>query len=223
MKKIDTLPFREAVQDYHFLLCKGYPEKASLNLIAGHYSLSREQRIILYRGIADSESAEKRRKKLTDSLHEAGLALDGYNVFLTITNYLYGRPLFIGNDGMLRDTGEVFGSVIHDDIFFKSIDMLFSYLCEIKISSCLIYLDKPVSRSGELSQYLKEKMVSCGLSGDAETVKSPDYLLKRIQDKIVCTSDSVIIDKTQGKICDLPRLILKSNYNTAFIDLKDCF
>ena len=219
MKEIVTDNFTSAVHDYFSLLDKRYPVKRTLELVGDRYSLSKHQRVLLYRGVTHGAAAAARRRKLTGSIRGNQLSVDTYNVLLTITNYLYGRVVFLGNDGYLRDAGEVFGSVIMDDTFYKGVDLFLGYLSACRIDSCTLYIDSPVSFSGNFAAELRQELLEREIPGTAETVHSPDYLLKHETGTIIATSDSVIIDGAAAPVFDLARAVLDNTFQPDYIDL----
>jgi len=221
MKEVVTDKFADAVRDYSSLLNKGYPEKRILDLVGDHYSLSRHQRILLYRGLSDRQTAAERRKKLTGSIRKKEISIDTYNVLLTVANYLYGRVVFLGNDGFLRDAGEVFGSILQDDIFYKGVDLFFGFLHENRVIKCTLYIDSPVSYSGRFAEELRARLKETGIEGSAETVRSPDYRLKKETGTVICTSDSAVIDAAVSPLFDLARAILDENFKPGYIDLRE--
>ena len=211
--------FKTAIKDYYYLLNRGYSQKALLKLTGDRYSLSAEQRIILYRGIVKTSEANYRKRKKGYSVRKKYLYIDCYNVLLTISNYLYGRNLYISNDGFLRDAGQIYGKIRTDKVFYKSVDHLFIYLIEKKPEKTFLFIDSPVSYSGEFALYLKEKIIKTDIDAEAIVTKSPDYKLKQVKTGVISTSDSVIIDNTEVKTIDIARNILKQKYRARFIKL----
>ena len=107
MNDLITDDLLTAAREYLWMLTRGYPQKGSLKLVGDKFMLSRDMRQILYRGICSEERAAERIGKI-GSIRKGDLVLvDTYNVLFTINNYLLGKPLFISNDGMLRDAGEM--------------------------------------------------------------------------------------------------------------------
>ncbi len=206
----------KAAEEYFWLLSNGYPQKASLKLVGDKFMLSRDMRQVLYRGISSSEEAEERRRRL-GSVHSGDLVLiDTYNVLFTVNNYLLGKPVFLSNDGLLRDAGEMRGRIINKPVFSRSVHLLLDVLEEWKGAEYILYLDDPVSFSGRLSMELSKDMVHMGIEGEALTVKSPDYILKHEKSDAICTSDSAIIDHYGGRVVDLPRFLLERFFQPEF-------
>ena len=220
MKTLLTREFTRAAQDYYYLLDSGYPQKSILKLVSDKFGLNRYQRILLYRGISSSTAVSLRNSKTISKPEKASLHIDAYNVLFTISNYILGRTVFISNDGFLRDTGEVFRKFSAEKLFEQVIKMVFDYLHTCNLDTIRFYLDSPVSYSGELAVYLNAKIEQYGLSGDATAVKSPDHVLKRLDQGVVATSDSAIMDQTGASVTDLPMHILSNYYQPDFIDLR---
>jgi hypothetical protein len=59
-------------------------------------------------------------------------------------------------------------------------------------------------------------MVQLGIEGEAMTVPSADERLIEENADALCTSDSNIIDRTLGKIIDLPRFLLEKYFQAKF-------
>lgn len=206
----------EAATEYSWLLSRAYPQKSSLKIVGDKFKLTRDMRQILYRGISARQEAD-RRKKMIGRVHQGDLVLiDGYNVLFTMNNYLLGKPLFISNDGLLRDAGEMRGRIQNKAVFNRAVEMMLEVLSDWSKAVYRIYLDEPVSFSGRLSIVLSKEMAQIGLEGDAQTVPSPDHVLKTETCDVVCTSDSAILDHYRGRVADLPRAALEKYFQAKF-------
>ncbi len=219
MKTILTQDFKNGVSDYYLLINKGYPEKSTLTIVGDHYHLSKEQRVLLYRGICPRQAARKRKKKRVSRLRGRHVSIDTYNVLITIACYLYGRAVYLGNDGFLRDAGEVFGSLVRDDMFYRAMDLMLEFLKRTSPVFCRLYIDRPVSFSGDFAVELTNKLDELGIPGGPEVVRSPDFILKRKEEGVVCTSDSAVIDAAKTGVYDLAFHILKAKFHPAVVDL----
>jgi len=206
----------QAAKEYLWFLSNGYPQKASLKLVGDKFMLAGEMRQVLYRGIAATTRARSRQKKIGTVRKGDHVLIDTYNVLFTINNYLLGKHLFISNDGMLRDAGEMRGRIINKAQFSRSVSLMLELLQEWPGATWIHYLDEPVSHSGRLSIELCKDMIQMGIEGDAHVVKSPDRKLMEESSDAICTSDSAIIDRYDGKVIDLPRELLKKYFNTDF-------
>jgi len=210
---------RQAAEEYLWMLSKGYPQNATLKLVGDKFMLPRDMRQVLYRGVIPEKQAETRRKKIA-SVGKGDLVLiDTYNVLFTVNNYLLGRPLFISNDGLLRDAGEMRGRIINKPQFSRSISLMLEVLQMWPGATFVHYLDEPVSHSGRLSIELCKDMVQMGIEGDAFTVRSPDRSLIEEQSDAICTSDGGIIDPYKGRVIDLPRFLLQHYFQPDFPEL----
>jgi hypothetical protein len=206
----------QAAGEYLWMLSKGYPQKASLKLVGDKFMLPRDMRQILYRGVVPEQQAKSRLAKI-GSVEKGDLVLiDTYNVLFTVNNYLLGRPLFISNDGMLRDAGEMRGRIINKPQFSRSVSLMLEVLQNWPAATYIHYLDEPVAYSGRLSIELCKDMVQMGINGDAYTVQSPDQVLIQEKSDAICTSDGAIIDHYNGKVIDMPRFLLQDFFQSSF-------
>lgn len=219
MKKIYTPSFAGAIKDYYYLLQKAYPQKAVLKIIGDRYELNGFQRTILYRGIYAKSVADPRKRRRTGKLNGRVLAIDGYNVILTVGGYLAGLPVFISNDGFLRDATETHGKVKRSPLFIKALGLVLDYLQNNRAAP-YFYLDSPISKSGELAAEINLLLKKRQMTGEAVTVKSPDFLLKNRNSGLIATSDSMIIDVAPVKCFDLARKVLENNFHPRFVFLK---
>ena len=218
-----TEDFRQAASDYRYLIERGYSRKSALKLAGDRYGLTSCHRTLLYRGILPRIESERRRARLTASTGADRLTIDGYNVVVTVANYLYGRPVFLGTDGFLRDAGEAYGRLTRGPMFDKAVLLLLSFLEPAGDREVLILFDRPVPKSGELAVHFREEMRLRAIEGTAETARSPDYELKRVRTGSVCTSDSVVIDGCPVPVCDLAREVLDAAFSPDYIDLGSLF
>ena len=210
---------KQAAVEYLWILSKGYPQAGALKMVGDKFMLTRDMRQVLYRGVVPDTVAIARSKKIGKVKKGDLVLIDTYNVLFTINNYLLGRPLFVSNDGMLRDAGEMRGRIINKPQFSRSIAMMLDILQMWPEASYIHYLDEPVSHSGRLSIELCKDMAEMGIEGDAFTVKSPDQMLKEERSDAVCTSDGGIIDEYQGRVIDLPRFLLQHYFETDFPEI----
>jgi len=210
---------RQAAEEYFWILSKGYPQDAALKLVGDKFMLPRDMRQVLYRGVIPDKQAVSRREKIATVGKGDLVLIDTYNVLFTVNNYLLGRPLFISNDGLLRDAGEMRGRIINKPQFSRSISLMLEVLQMWPGATYVHYLDEPVSHSGRLSIELCKDMVQMGIEGDAYTVKSPDQSLVEEESDAICTSDGGIIDQYQGRVIDLPRFLLQHYFQSDFPQL----
>lgn len=219
-KNLITNSFKDALKDYYYLLNKNYPEKETLKLVGDRFRLTGAQRTILFRGITSKENASNRKSKQIpiEDLKGKELYIDGYNVLFTVMNYLLGKMVFIGNDGILRDSGGAYGKIEKEEIFYKAASTLMDFVQQRNIENITIYLDQPVSNSQSHVKQLK-KMQEEKIKWEVCLLHSVDNWLKQIKGGVIATSDSEIIDQTPGKIIDLARSALETSYGVTILDL----
>ena len=210
--------FKLAINDYLYLFKRDYPLKSSLKLVSDKYKLSGEERSMLFRGTALEAVIKKRKSKIIQSpVPDSDYMIDGYNVIRTIGSYLIGNLVFVSMDGFLRDASEIHKKSIKEDVIYKAIDMILTALKNIEAKSVLFLLDEPISKSGELAKHINQELDHISTKGEAKTVHSPDYHLKKTKSGVICTSDSIIIDECQCKVFDFAKYILEINYSPDFL------
>ncbi len=211
--------FTSAIQIYKNLLEEGFPQKAILKLVGDRYRLSSVERTMLYRGVSTDNNSSFRKAKLAlvKNIKNNSLHIDTYNVLITIGSYLNGSLVFIGSDNFLRDAAEIHGKAFRNEFFYRAIVMIFDYLKIHKVSETHFYLDSPVSNSGKLSSKINECIIINKISGSAQTVNSPDFVLKEIREGIISTSDSNIIDNCNVPVFDLARRVLTFKFKPSLL------
>ena len=145
--------------------------------------------------------------------------MDGYNVLYTVANYLQGRPLFISNDGYLRDAGELHGRHPDRGRLDKSISTVLAFLRRLAPRKVMIYLDSPVAHSGEIAAELRNAILAYGLVGSASTARSADAALRAASTGVISSSDSAVIDRAMVPVFDLARHVLFRSYGLKPIRL----
>lgn len=214
--------FTEAVIDYHYLTQRDYPPKGFLMLVGNRYKLSSRQRTMLYRGIASDKVSGERSKKLI-SLQDVTndeIFIDGFNVLTTISSYLLGKPLFISTDQVLRDASELRGKLIFDKKMMEAIVLLNRYLSEFQGEIC-IYLDEKVSFYQKVINHFEETLnPNTGKKVSFRMSQTVDKDLFSLEKRIVATSDSGIIDRSNCRILDLAHHLLQENFQPDFLNLN---
>jgi len=219
--EIITESFQKSIKDYLFLINKGYPVRKTLKLVGDRHRLSGTQRSILFRGVTSREKSIKRKLKIIDKIKDQPLHVDGYNVLFTITNYMLGKILFLGNDELLRDSGGGYGKVENDSFFSTAADMVFDYTTTHHVRALRIYLDHPVLNSTVHKEIIDGKIKKRKINGSVLMMKSVDNELKGIKEGILSTSDSEIIDCTPCQIIDLARKSLEAKYKIKVLNLSN--
>ena len=211
--------FKQAAKDYLWLLNKGYPQKKVLSLVGDRYRLLKTERSILYRGISAGEEAAYRSSKRhqIDEYSNKELHVDTLNVLLTIAAYLHGKPVFICNDGWLRDAQELHSGKTHVSIISLAINLLTGYLQKQRELKAFLYIDSKADSGQEVRQLLHQNDIK---NIAVFNPVSADHVLKDLKGGILATSDSQLINKTPCPVIDLAKNILEQNYSPVFPDMR---
>ena len=137
---------------------------------------------------------------------------------ITIEAAMSGGLIFRGRDGCCRDLASIHGTYRRVSETQPAIELIGGFLQQIGISQALWLLDSPVSNSGRLKTLLRELAEKSNWKWEIDLVTSPDAVLIK-GEKIVASSDSVILDKC-GRWVDLAGEIIKKRIPAAkIIDL----
>ncbi len=205
----------QAVADYSLLLTKGYADKSALKLVGDRFSLTQRQRLAVMRSACSDKQLAARKKSQIDLAHIKGkpLAIDGYNILITIEAATSGAFLFKGRDGCLRDLASIHGTYRRVQETTPAIELIGGFLQESQISSATWLLDSPVSNSGRLKKIFEEIAAKNDWPWQVKLSQSPDAELIR-SDCAVASSDSVILDNCKSWI-NLAAEIIESKVPSA--------
>ena len=83
---------RSALADFSLLLTKGYAGKSALKLVGDKFSLTERQRLAIMRSACSDQQLTSRRQREVKVAELAGqpIAIDGYNVLITIEAAISG-------------------------------------------------------------------------------------------------------------------------------------
>jgi len=195
MPQLDQETLHAAAADFLYLLDRGYPRSASLQLVGNRHNLNAKHREVLHRGVFAHKEARERRDRLVRIERLVGLKLlvDGHNVLITTESGLAGRTLIAANDGVIRDVARISHRYRISTLTRQAIDLLLRVLHEYPPQETLFFLDAPIRQSGELAAVLRAALKSWKLPGDAQTLKVPETRLIGSED-VVASSDSVVLD-----------------------------
>ncbi len=201
---------KNASLDLRFLLNRDYDKARAIKFVGNKYQLDKSERHILYRALYSDDEINAIKKKLMPFEQISGkhLVIDGYNVLITVESILKNKTIIDCDDGVIRDVSGVFGSHVITSVTNNSLNLILSQFAENPPKLLQFFFDSQVSKSGELSQIIREKMNELNLSGEAKTVKQVDTTLKRLNCDIVATSDTIIIAQAPT-IVDIPRRIFE--------------
>jgi len=219
MIKFDDL--QKAAADFRYLLNRGYPRKATLEIVGNRYGLTYDERHLLHRGVFSDADSEPRRRKIISIKRVPGkdLAIDGHNVLITVEAGLSGRPLILADDGFVRDISGLSGSFKKTAVTEKALQVIVTFLKKWNPRNTLFLFDAPISKSGILAQELRALLKKEGLPGDASAMKVPEKTLIGFQG-VVATSDTAIIDRSE-RVIDLAGSIIRKEIGSmSLLKLK---
>jgi hypothetical protein len=209
--------FKDAAEDYLFLLKRGYSAGKILPLVSSRYQLSGTERSMLYRGIFLHDTKTARLKMLV-SVPVNPLHIDGFNVLITIASYLQGLPVFIACDGFLRDAAYLRGKIQSITTFEPAIDLLIQNLQHIE-GEHTIYLDQEVALHKKIDALLAKRGIKKDTQPNLVILENVDKKLISVENGSVCTSDTEIIEKTSCVVFDLARHVISDRFNPDLFDL----
>lgn len=203
-----TKPLQDAAEDFRYLLNRGYPRKGALELVGNRYQLISDQRHLLHRGGFSDTDSRSRKKKKTPITRVSGksLAIDGYNVLITVEAGLSARPLILADDGFIRDISGLSGNFKKTGRTGKALHLILDVLKIARPRHALFLFDAPISKSGELAEEARAQLTKLNLPGDARAVRVPEEILIGFPG-IIATSDTAIIDHSE-RVVDLAGYIL---------------
>jgi hypothetical protein len=213
---------RLAVGDFSLLLTKGYAQKSALKLVGDRFSLTDRQRLAVMRSACSDQQRASRRQRRLEPLNLASrsIAVDGYNVLITVEAAMSGGFVFKGRDGCCRDLASIHGTYRKVTETIPAVQLIGEFLQEINVGRTLWLLDSPVSNSGRLKTLIGELAEKDGWNWEIELVLSPDAALKKT-DLVVSTSDSVVLDECGSWVNLATEIIVKKLTSARVIDLAD--
>ncbi len=208
---------RTAVADFSLLLTKGYAEKSALKLVGDRFSLTERQRLAVMRSAcSDAQLASRRQRCIAiENLASQSIAIDGYNVLITVEAAMSGGVIFKGRDGCFRDLASIHGTYRKVTETIPAVELIGQFLREVGAGKALWLLDSPVSNSGRLKTLIGELAIENNWDWEIELLLSPDAELKK-GDLIVGSSDSVVLDGCKRWV-NLATEIIKQKLPSAWI------
>jgi len=208
---------RSALADYSLLLTKGYAEKSALKLVCDKFSLTQRQRLAVMRSACSDRQLASRSENRIEAKNLAGqsVAVDGYNVLITVEAAMSGGVIFAGRDGCFRDLASIHGTYRKVTETIPALQLIGEFLKEASVTKALLLLDSPVSNSGRLKTLIGELADKNNWDWEVELLLSPDAELKKT-DLVVASSDSVILDACRRWV-NLATEIVKQKLPSAWI------
>ncbi len=153
-------------------------------------------------------AASRKNKRISvGELSGRTVAIDGYNVLITVESLIVRAPVYLCDDGFLRDTRGIFRRYRSSDNTILALSKILSILKENGVGRAEVLLDQQISRSGTLAAKIREMMTDHGVLGCAKTAKDVDRRLK-LANSPVATGDGAIIDEAR-EVVDIPAEVAK--------------
>ena len=202
---------RRGAEEARYLVNRGYPKDSAIRFVSDHHCLPKDLRFVLARVVVAANIAVSRWAKAQslEALRAKEVFVDGYNVLITTESLLAGCPVYLCDDGFLRDTRGIFSSYKISRFTAPAICEILDLLAQTEPARVEVLLDQQMSRSGELAELVRGMMAERCLPGTARTARNVDHLLK-VSRAVVATSDGNVIDAAK-RIYDLPQEIAKKH------------
>lgn len=165
--------FALAIEDYSWLLGRGYARQAGLTLVGDRFQLTQRQRVALGRCACSDEALLRRTQKWVETFDS--IRIDGLNALTTVEAALAGGVVVRGRDGCFRDMASFHGNYRVVEEASPAIERIGHHLAG---RPALWLLDKPVSNTGRLAQLLCSHAQTHDWPWTVELVPDPDALLK---------------------------------------------
>jgi len=208
---------REAVADLSWLLSRRYAPPSSQKVVGDRYDLTRRQRVAVARSACSDAALSDRLAKRVGiaALSGVAVAVDGYNLLITIESALAGGLILVGRDSTYRDLASIHGSYRTMAETIPALELIGRELAAAGVADALWLLDSPVSNSGRLRAKMLELAATHDWPWSVELHYSPDKVLID-SDRIVVTSDSIVLDGCR-RWTNLARYIVDTSVEGAWI------
>ena len=214
---------RAALGDFCLLLTKGYADKSALKLVGDRFSLTERQRVAVMRSACSDQQLASRNARRIELEELAGrpLAIDGYNLLITVEAAMSGGLIFKGRDGCCRDLASIHGTYRKVAETIPAVQLIGEFLKDAGAGNTLWLLDSPVSNSGRLKTLIRELAEQNRWDWEIRLSISPDAELKKT-DAVVASSDSVILGECKTWTNLAAEIITRKLPSAAVIDLDTC-
>jgi len=218
----DAIPdLQLATADFSLLLTKGYADKSALKLVGDKFSLTERQRLAVMRSACSDQQLVSRNQRCIaiKNLAGQGIAIDGYNVLITVEAAMSGACVFKGRDGCYRDLASIHGTYRKVNETIPALQLVGEFLKETGASEATWLLDSPVSNSGRLKTLIGKLAGDRNWDWEIELHMSPDAELKRTN-LIVASSDSVVLDECKRWTNFAAEIIEQKLLSSTIFDLS---
>lgn len=218
------LKLYNAIADMHYLLSRGYGEKAAAELVGNRYKLTSRQ-IQMIKGASASDVQIKHRNDAPvegENLKDKTVFLDGFNVLILLESMLSQAFIFKGVDGYYRDLSSVHGSYKRVIQTEKSIELVAAFFKKMQLAKMIWVFDKPVSNSGRIKQMLLDFAIENEVDWEVILENNPDRFIVE-HAEIAITSDALILDRCKHNFNLMQYIISNEKLEINLIDTtKKC-
>lgn len=191
---------RAAVRDLSWLRSRGYGGSATTKLVGDRYRLKRRQRDAVARSAcSDAERAHRLQSRVAPgAVAGQQLAIDTFNVLITVEAALGGAYLFAGRDTAFRDVNPLKGTYRIVRQTAPALDLLADALQALDLEGVTWHLDRSVSNVGRVKTKLQDRASSpSGVTWETSESDEVDAVLCASSAPVV-TSDSTILDASES-------------------------
>jgi hypothetical protein len=187
-----------AYEEAAWLLGRGYPSTMAIRTVGDHHQLHARQRLALQRATCSEAARRARtaRRVPVDDLAGLDLAVDAFNLIITLEIALEGGLVIAGADGALRDLAGMRGSYRLVDATATAIELVGDALRAMGAASASFWLDAPVSSSGALRATILDRAARFPCPISAELVPDADRALAG-RSRVV-SSDAAVLDACES-------------------------
>ena len=211
---------RQAVADLSWLLTRGYAWKSGLKIVGDRHALTERQRTAVWRSACSDEALGGRRQheRSIESLSGGPLAIDGYNLLITVESALGNGVILVGRDGCYRDLASLHGTYRKVEETVPALVRIGQYLASQGITRADWHFDRPVSNSGRLRDLAQTTAATHGWEWSVVLDPNPDRALAAAGFPVAST-DSWVLDHADGWVNLARRLIESSVPEARVVDL----
>ncbi len=143
------------------------------------------------------------------------VAVDGYNVLLTLEAALSGGVVLLARDGAVRDLAGLSGHYRKLEVTRPALGLLMETLEAASCAGVRCLFDSPVSNSGRLKTLVEDLTASATVPWRVELCRQTDRALKESA-AVVATADSAILDRC-ARWVNLARHVVETRVPEAWV------
>ncbi|APR84955.1 Hypothetical protein A7982_10304 [Minicystis rosea] len=208
-----------AAEEIAWLLGRGYPTPTVIRTVGDHHQLHARQRLALQRSICSAAQRADRHARVVseEALCGRDLAVDAFNLIVTLEVALSGGVLLAGTDGALRDLAGLRGNYRLIDETEAALVLLGDAVTALGVASLSFLVDAPVSNSGRLRGRILDHAARWPAAVTATLVPDADPALAG-KERVV-SSDSMVIDTSVSWVSLAAWIVRTRIPNAWLVDL----